>query len=84
MMRLKVPTYIHINNVLNFGRNFNSKTIAAKMIRRFYIDAPLSSLLDPKRVQLCSKAEVVKTWCRSLLLALKGGKRDVLKAPGLD
>jgi len=28
-------------------------------------DASLSSLLDPKRVQLCQRAEAVGTWCRS-------------------
>ncbi len=47
-------------------------------------DVPPSSLLDPKKVQLCQKAEVVGTWCRSQLPALKGGERGVLKAPGLD
>jgi hypothetical protein len=47
-------------------------------------DAPPSSLLDPKRVQLCQIAEVNGTWCRSQLLALKGGERGVLKAPRLD
>ncbi len=31
-----------------------------------------------------STAEVVGTWCRSQLSALKGGERGVLKAPGLD
>jgi hypothetical protein len=35
-------------------------------------DAPPNSLLDPKRVQLCQKAEVIGTWCHSQLLALKG------------
>jgi hypothetical protein len=28
-------------------------------------DTPPSSLLDPRRVQMCQKAEVVGTWCRS-------------------
>jgi hypothetical protein len=28
-------------------------------------DAPPSSLLDPKRVQLCQIAEVDGTWCHS-------------------
>jgi hypothetical protein len=37
-------------------------------------DVPPSSLLDPKRVQLCWRAEVVGTWCRSQLPALKGVK----------
>jgi hypothetical protein len=41
-------------------------------------------LVRPKRVQLCQKAEVVGTWCRSQLPTLKGGERSVLKAPGLD
>jgi hypothetical protein len=36
------------------------------------IDAPPSSLLDSKRVQLCQNAKVVEIWCRSQLLALKG------------
>jgi hypothetical protein len=36
-------------------------------------DTPPSSLLDPKWVQLCGKAEVTGTWCRSQLPALKGG-----------
>jgi hypothetical protein len=35
-------------------------------------DTPPSSWLDPKRVQLCERAEVVGTWCRSQLPALKG------------
>jgi hypothetical protein len=47
-------------------------------------DAPPSSLLDPKRVQLCERAEVVETWCCSQLPTLKGGERGVLKAPRLD
>ncbi len=47
-------------------------------------DAPPSSLLDPKRVQLCQRGEVVGTWCRSQLPALKGGERGVLKASRLD
>ncbi len=37
-----------------------------------YIDAPPSSLLDPKMVQLCQIAEEEGTWCRSQLPALKG------------
>jgi len=36
------------------------------------VDAPPSSLLNPIRVQLCLKAEIVGTWCRSQLPALKG------------
>jgi hypothetical protein len=35
------------------------------------VDAPPSSLLGPKRVQLCQRAEVVGTWCHSQLLALE-------------
>ncbi len=35
-------------------------------------DTPPSSLLDPKRVQLCQIAEEEGTWCRSQLPALKG------------
>jgi len=31
-----------------------------------------------------SKVEIVGTWCRSRLPALKGGERGMLKAPGLD
>jgi hypothetical protein len=38
------------------------------------IDAPPSSLLNPKRVQLCQRAKVVGTWCCSQLSALKGVK----------
>jgi hypothetical protein len=38
-----------------------------------FCDAPPSSLLDPKRVQLCQRMEIVGTWCRSQLLTLKGG-----------
>jgi len=34
-------------------------------------DAPPSSLLDPKKIQLCQRAEVIGTWCRSQLPALK-------------
>jgi len=37
-------------------------------------DAPPSSLLAPKWVKLCERAEVVGTWCRSQLPALKGVK----------
>jgi hypothetical protein len=37
-----------------------------------HCDAPPSSLLDPKRVQLCERTEVVGTWCRSQLPTLKG------------
>jgi hypothetical protein len=47
-------------------------------------DTPPSSLLDPKRVQLCQRAKVVETWCRSHLSTLKGGEKGMLKAPGLD
>jgi hypothetical protein len=36
------------------------------------INAPPSSLLGPKKVQLCWRAEVVGTWCRSQLSALEG------------
>jgi hypothetical protein len=35
-------------------------------------DVPPSSFLDPKKVQLCQRAEVVGTSCRSQLPALKG------------
>jgi hypothetical protein len=38
------------------------------------LDAPPSSLLDPKGIQLCQNAEIVGTWCRSQLPALKGVK----------
>jgi len=37
-------------------------------------DVPPSSWLDPKMVQLCERVEVVGTWCRSQLPALKGVK----------
>jgi len=47
-----------------------------------FTPAQLEVLL--KRVQLCQKAEVDGTWCRSQLPTLKGGERGVLKAPGLD
>jgi hypothetical protein len=46
-------------------------------------NVPPSSLLDPKWVQLCKEAEVIGTWCRSQLPALKGGERGVLKASGI-
>jgi hypothetical protein len=39
------------------------------------IDAPPSSLLDPKMVQLCQRVKIVGTWCRSQLPALKGVRR---------
>jgi hypothetical protein len=45
-------------------------------------DAPPSSLLGPKRVQLCWRAEVVGTWCRSQLSALEGVEGRA-EAPGL-
>jgi hypothetical protein len=35
-------------------------------------DTPPSSLLGPKRVELCWRAEIVGTWCRSQLSALEG------------
>jgi len=38
---------------------------------RVILTHPPSSLLNPKRVQLCSRAEVVGTWCRSQLPTLK-------------
>jgi hypothetical protein len=46
-------------------------------------DAPPSSLLDPKWVPRCWRAEVVKTWCRSQLSALEGVEGRA-EAPGLD
>jgi len=48
-------------------------------------DVPPSSLLDPKRVQLCQNCGIVGTWCRSQLLAtLERGKKGVLQASGLN
>jgi hypothetical protein len=35
------------------------------VVESIHYDAPPSSLLDPKRVQLCKRAKVVGTWCRS-------------------
>jgi hypothetical protein len=47
-------------------------------------DAPLSSLLDPKKGPTMLKSG--STWNLVLLPTsnTKGGKRDMLKAPGLD
>jgi hypothetical protein len=46
-------------------------------------DVPPSSLLDPKWVQLCKKAEVTGTWCRSQLLALNGGWEGRVESFGI-
>jgi hypothetical protein len=43
-----------------------------KCIKGTWTDTPPSSLLDPKKVQLCQIAEVDGTWRRSQLPALKG------------
>jgi hypothetical protein len=47
-------------------------------------DAPPSSLLDPKGVQTMSKSESSWNLVPLPTSSTKGGKRGVLKAPGLD
>jgi hypothetical protein len=49
-----------------------------------YIDAPPSSLCDPKKVQRVGFAKLVRNLVSLLASSTKRGRRVVLEAPGLD
>jgi hypothetical protein len=49
-----------------------------------YLDAPPSSLCDPKRVQKVGFAEMVRNLVPLLASNTKRGRGVVLEAPGLD